>query len=106
MPKYFWRGKRKQEPWSSAHTAKQPSELSRQKISWFSLKTLRSRMKVLYSSDLHGEIHLYQQLLDLTLASSSEIIAIGGDFLPSYPPSKRYEDMIPNQKAFIHQFLL
>ena len=63
-------------------------------------------MKVLFSSDLHGEIHLYQQLLDLALASSSEIIAIGGDFLPSYPPSKRYEDMIPNQKIFIHQFLL
>jgi uncharacterized protein len=63
-------------------------------------------MKVLFSSDLHGEIHLYQQLLDLAFASSSEMIAIGGDFLPSYPPSKRYEDMVPNQKTFIHQFLL
>ncbi len=63
-------------------------------------------MKVLFSSDLHGEIHLYQQLLDLTLSSSAEIIALGGDILPSYPPSKRYEDMIPNQKTFIQQFLL
>jgi len=62
-------------------------------------------MKVLYTADLHGEIHLYQELLALTLSSSAEIIALGGDLLPSFPPTKRYEDMIPNQKAFIDQFL-
>ena len=62
-------------------------------------------MKVLYTSDLHGEIRLYQELLDLTLSSSAEIIALGGDLLPSFAPTKRYEDMVPNQKAFIHQFL-
>jgi uncharacterized protein len=63
-------------------------------------------MKVLFSSDLHGEIYLYRQLLELALASSAEVVALGGDLLPSYPPSKRYEDMIPNQKTFIHEFLL
>jgi hypothetical protein len=31
---------------------------------------------------------------------------IGGDFLPSFPPTKRYEDMVPNQKNFVDQFLL
>src|SRR3972149_5392969 len=63
-------------------------------------------MKLLYTSDLHGEIHLYQELLELALVSSAEIIALGGDVLPSFPPTKRYEDMIPNQKTFIEQFLL
>jgi len=63
-------------------------------------------MKFLYTSDLHGEIHLYQQLLSLAISSSSEILAIGGDLLPSFAPTKRYEDMVPNQKAFIDQILL
>lgn len=63
-------------------------------------------MKVLYTSDLHGQISLYQDLSALAISSSAEIIALGGDLLPSFPPSKRYEDMIPNQKLFIDQFLL
>jgi Icc-related predicted phosphoesterase len=63
-------------------------------------------MMLLYTSDLHGEIYLYQELLGLAQASSVEIIALGGDILPSFPPTKRYEDMIPNQKTFIDQFLL
>jgi len=62
-------------------------------------------MKVLYTSDLHGEIYLYQELLSLAISSSSEVMAIGGDLLPSFPPTKRYEDMVPNQKTFIDQFL-
>jgi Icc-related predicted phosphoesterase len=62
-------------------------------------------MKFLYTSDLHGEIHLYQELLSLAVSSSSEILAIGGDLLPSFPPTKRYEHMVPNQKTFIDQFL-
>jgi Icc-related predicted phosphoesterase len=62
-------------------------------------------MKLLYTSDLHGEIHLYNELLALAIASSSEIMMIGGDLLPSFPPTKRYEDMVPNQKTFIDQFL-
>jgi Icc-related predicted phosphoesterase len=62
-------------------------------------------MKVLYTSDLHGKIHLYQELLALSFSSAPEIIILGGDLLPSLPPNKRYEDMIPNQKAFIDQFL-
>jgi Icc-related predicted phosphoesterase len=62
-------------------------------------------MKLLYTSDLHGEIHLYQELSSLAISSSSEIMVIGGDLLPSFPPTKRYEDMVPNQKTFIDQFL-
>ncbi|MBM4339255.1 MAG: hypothetical protein FJ110_06905 [Deltaproteobacteria bacterium] len=63
-------------------------------------------MNCLYTSDLHGEIYLYEQLLKLAQSSSAEIILLGGDLLPSFPPTKRYEDMIPNQKTFIDQFLL
>ena len=62
-------------------------------------------MKVLYSSDLHGEPILYRDLLSLAVSSSSEIMVIGGDLLPSLPSTKRYEDMVPNQKTFIDQFL-
>lgn len=63
-------------------------------------------MKLVYTSDLHGEILLYQELLSLANPSSAEIIAVGGDLFPSFPPSKRYEDMIPNQRVFIDEFLL
>jgi len=63
-------------------------------------------MEVLYTSDLHGEISLYQDLSTLANSSSAEIIALGGDLLPSFPPSKQYEDMIPNQRIFIDGFLL
>ena len=63
-------------------------------------------MKVLFTSDLHGEIHLYHELLALTISSSADIVVLGGDLLPSFPPTKRYEDMLPNQKIFVDQFLL
>ncbi len=63
-------------------------------------------MKLLYTSDLHGEVHLYQEVLSLAISSSPEIIVVGGDLLPSFPPTKRYEEMIPNQQAFIDQVLL
>jgi Icc-related predicted phosphoesterase len=63
-------------------------------------------MRVLYTSDLHGEVRLYQELLALTISSSADIIALGGDLLPSFPPTKSFEDMVPNQKTFIDQFLL
>jgi Icc-related predicted phosphoesterase len=40
-------------------------------------------VKTLYTSDLHGEIYLYHQLLELTMLSSVEIVVLGGDLLPS-----------------------
>lgn len=63
-------------------------------------------MKVLYTSDLHGEIHLYHELLEIASSFSAKIIALGGDLFPSFPPTKRYEDIIPSQKTFIIEFLL
>jgi len=63
-------------------------------------------VKVLFTSDLHGEIHLYHELLELANSSSTEIIILGGDLLPSFPPTKRYEDMPPNQRTFADGFLI
>jgi len=63
-------------------------------------------MKCLFASDLHGEMNLFNQLLDLAQSSLVETILLGGDLLPSFPPTKRYEDMIPNQRIFIQQFLI
>jgi len=63
-------------------------------------------MKLLYTCDLHGGPHLYQELISLATSTSPEIMILGGDFLPSFPPTKRYEDMVPNQRIFIDQFLL
>jgi len=63
-------------------------------------------MRLLYSSDLHGEIRLYEELLKRAAVSSAEIIALGGDLFPSIPATKNYEQMIPNQVRFIDQFLM
>jgi Icc-related predicted phosphoesterase len=62
-------------------------------------------MKVLYASDLHGEIDHYRQLFELTEESTAEIIALGGDLLPSMRQNT-YEEMVPAQKSFIERFLL
>ena len=40
-------------------------------------------MKICYTSDLHGEMQVYRQLFELARDSSAEIIALGGDLLPS-----------------------
>jgi Icc-related predicted phosphoesterase len=63
-------------------------------------------MEVLYTSDLHGEIHLYHELFEIASSFSAKIIALGGDLFPSFSPTRRYEDIIPSQKTFINEFLL
>ncbi len=63
-------------------------------------------MKVLYTSDLHGDASLYEGLRGLALSASPAIIVLGGDLLPSFPPTKRYEDLISHQRTFIERFLL
>jgi Icc-related predicted phosphoesterase len=63
-------------------------------------------MKVVFTSDLHGERRLYQELLEFARTSSADLVALGGDLLPSFAPTKRYEDMIPYQRTFIEEYLL
>ena len=65
-----------------------------------------NRMKAIYTSDLHGEISLFQEFLALARSSTANVVAMGGDLLPSLTPTRRYEDMILNQKGFIDRFLL
>ncbi len=69
------------------------------------MRRTRVNVNVLYASDLHGEIHLYQELSELARSSSAEVVVLGGDLLPSFPPTRRYEDLIPIQKTFIDHFL-
>jgi len=63
-------------------------------------------MKAVYTSDLHGEILLYQELSVLVHSSSADLLLLGGDLFPSLPPARRYEDMVTNQKAFMDRFLV
>ncbi len=63
-------------------------------------------MRILYTSDLHGDLRLYQELRALAESSSADVIVLGGDILPSFAPTKRYEDMVPYQKVFVKQSLL
>jgi uncharacterized protein len=63
-------------------------------------------MKAIFTSDLHGETLLYGEFLHLALSFGAEVAIVGGDLLPSFAPTKRYENMVPNQKTFINRFLL
>lgn len=63
-------------------------------------------MKILFTSDLHGEESLYQQILDTARESEPEILILGGDLLPSLQKTRRYEEMIREQRSFIGAFLL
>ncbi len=63
-------------------------------------------MKVLYTSDLHGEKHFYRQIPDLVRDASAGILALGGDLLPTLRQAEKYEELISVQKLFIGQFLV
>ena len=63
-------------------------------------------MKILFTSDLHGEISLYHQTLETARVSASTILILGGDLLPALKKSGHYEDMIREQRSFIATFLL
>ena len=63
-------------------------------------------MKIFFTSDLHGEEALYQQIPDAAKKSGAEILILGGDLLPSLRSTRRYEEMIPEQRSFVRTFLL
>ena len=62
-------------------------------------------MKIFFTSDLHGEESLYQQILDTARGAAAEILILGGDLLPSMKRTRRYEEMIGEQRIFIGAFL-
>jgi hypothetical protein len=82
-----------------------PFKLLREKGAWISPRNSWNRTQCPRGTQTFTVKFLYQELLTLAVSASAEIMALGGDLLPSFPPTKRYEDMIPNQKAFIDQFL-
>jgi uncharacterized protein len=70
------------------------------------MKKKGETMKILFTSDLHGEIALYRQIPDVVRRDSCEILILGGDLLPSLQRSRSYEEMFTEQRAFIRSFLL
>jgi Icc-related predicted phosphoesterase len=60
----------------------------------------------LFTSDLHGDVSLYAELLDLADSSEASGLILGGDLLPSFPPDRSYEAIIPYQETFIDHVLL
>jgi Icc-related predicted phosphoesterase len=63
-------------------------------------------MKILFTSDLHGEEILYHQVLGQAKEGRAEVLILGGDLLPTLQKARRYEEMVAEQKAFIDVFLL
>lgn len=63
-------------------------------------------MKILFTSDLHGEEALYHEIRDRARDSGAEVLILGGDLLPSLRKARRYEEMIGEQSNFIGAFLL
>jgi Icc-related predicted phosphoesterase len=63
-------------------------------------------MKILFTSDLHGEEVLYRQVLNIAREEGAEVLVLGGDLLPSLQKAHRYEEMISEQRDFIDAFLL
>lgn len=59
-------------------------------------------MQLVYSSDLHGAIDLYQQLLDLAVAEQATAAIVGGDLLPH---AQRLASALDMQRGFIHDQL-
>jgi Icc-related predicted phosphoesterase len=63
-------------------------------------------MKILFTSDLHGEEVLHRQIPDIARESGAEVLILGGDLLPALRKVRRYEEMVAEQKRFIDAFLL
>ncbi len=62
-------------------------------------------MRILFTSDLHGEVGLYEQIPDAAKGASVEVLILGGDLLPALQNTDRYEEMISEQRSFIRTFL-
>jgi Icc-related predicted phosphoesterase len=59
-------------------------------------------MKIIYATDLHGNVIYYQQLLELAKREGADIIIIGGDILPK---DGHFKALIEKQGLFIKETL-
>lgn len=55
-------------------------------------------MRLAYTSDLHGNLALYRELLALAIRSGAEAVVVGGDLLPHEP---RASLAIATQRSFL-----
>jgi Icc-related predicted phosphoesterase len=55
-------------------------------------------MRLVYTSDLHGNLEKYQQLLHLAVEHTAQAVIVGGDLLPN---TVRISEAIQSQRAFI-----
>lgn len=63
-------------------------------------------MRVLFCSDLHGDVNLYHELLELSNFTDPAWILLGGDLLPSSLQGGDYDGLFQRQKGFAKEFLL
>jgi Icc-related predicted phosphoesterase len=59
-------------------------------------------MIVVYSSDLHGNKELYEELLELAEKRKAQAVIIGGDLLPIHGP---FQYSLQEQEEFIFSFI-
>jgi uncharacterized protein len=59
---------------------------------------MRWPLRLAYTSDLHGNLALYQALLSVAVETNAEAVIVGGDLLPHEP---RASQAIATQRSFI-----
>lgn len=59
-------------------------------------------MRLAYAADMHGNLELYQQLLELAVTSNAHAVIVGGDLLPN---ATRLSTALELQQRFIEQQL-
>jgi Icc-related predicted phosphoesterase len=59
-------------------------------------------MRLVYTSDLHGNLDFYRNLLELAADQAADLVAVGGDLLP---PGIKIDGAIEAQRRFIREEL-
>lgn len=59
-------------------------------------------MRLAYAADMHGNLALYEQLLDLAVSSNAQAVIVGGDLLPH---ATRLSTALDMQRHFIEHDL-
>ena len=71
-------------------------------------------MRILYASDLHGRVNLYEELTELAARSDARIIVLGGDLFPTLIPNPislingraDFQDDLKGQFRFVEDYLV
>lgn len=63
----------------------------------------RDHMRVLFASDLHGNVHLYESCLAVVREKLPSLVLLGGDLLPNWSPG---ETLLEDQRSFMRSYLL